>query len=281
MFNPVPALAAAVIWAFSPIYYRGFLGKFELLNLNFLRTSLSAAVLFVPAILFGSGFGAGLGYAVLSGLVTLGMGDTMFLLAIRETGASIAAPVVYTYVLMVQFVGVALGQVIPYANIVAAVMVVAGVFILSRGGEGKPRAKGVAFALSGALLWTAGQEMIQLATSAGGDVLTVTFVRNATAALALGVALLVTGKARSWPRGLSAKDKGFVATIIVSDLTVGSLLFVYSISTIGVALTVIVTSLSPFITQVSSRALGKESPSPKDFLGGALIVAALVIAVAL
>ena len=281
MFNPLPALGAAIIWAFSPIYYRGFLGRFQLLNLNFLRTSLSAAVLFVPAILLGSGFGAGLGYAVLSGLVTLGMGDTMFLLSIRETGASIAAPVVYTYVLLVQFVGVALGQVIPYANILAAVMVVSGVFLLSRGGEGKPRAKGVAFALAGALLWTVGQEMIQLATNAGGDVLTVTFVRNASAAFALGIALLVTGKARKWPQGLAARDKGFIAIIIVSDLALGSLLFVYSISTIGVALTVIVTSLSPFITQVSSRALGKESPSAKDFAGGALIVAALIIAVAL
>jgi drug/metabolite transporter, DME family len=281
LFNPFPALAAALIWAFSPIYYRGFLGRFELLNLNFLRTGLSAAVLLVPALVFGSGFGAGIGYALLSGLVTLGMGDTMFLLAIRETGASVAAPVVYTYVLMVQFVGVALGQVIPYANIAAALMVVAGVFILSRGGEGKPRAKGVAFALTGALLWTAGQEMIQLATNAGGDVLTVTFVRNAAAATALGIALLLTGKARKWPRGLSSREIGFVAIIIVSDLVLGSLLFVYSISTIGVALTVIVTSLSPFITQVSSRALGKESPSAKDYAGGALIVAALVIAVAL
>jgi len=281
LFNPLPALLAAIIWAFSPIYYRGFLGRFQLLNLNFLRTSLSAAVLFVPAILLGSGFGAGLGYAVLSGLVTLGMGDTMFLLSIRETGASIAAPVVYTHVLLVQFVGVALGQVIPYANILAAVMVVSGVFILSRGGEGKPRAKGVAFALAGALLWTVGQEMIQLATNAGGDVLTVTFVRNASAAFALGIALLVTGKARKWPQGLAARDKGFIAIIIVSDLALGSLLFVYSISTIGVALTVIVTSLSPFITQVSSRALGKESPSAKDFAGGALIVAALIIVVAL
>jgi DME family drug/metabolite transporter len=270
-----------MIWAFSPIYYRGFLGRFGLLNLNFLRTSLSATVLFVPAFLLGWGFGGGLGYAILSGLVTLGMGDTMFLLAIRETGASVAAPVVYTYVLMVQFVGVALGQAIPYANIIAAAMVVAGVFILSRGGEGKPRARGVAFALAGALLWTAGQEMIQLATSAGGGVLAVTFVRNAAAAIALGAALLLTGDARKWPKGLTAREIGFVAIIIVSDLALGSLLFVYSISTIGVALTVIVTSLSPFITQVSSRALGKESPSARDFAGGALIVAALVIAVAL
>ena len=72
-----------------------------------------------------------------------------------------------------------------------------------------------------------------------------------------------------------------ILTIISSDLVVGSLLFVYSISVIGVALSVILTSLSPLLTQVFARALGKESPSTKDFLGGILIVSALVLAVAL
>ena len=281
MFNPAPALAAATIWSFSPIYYRGFLQKFELLNLNFVRMSMSSAVLLFPALAWGSGFGAGIGYAVISGVVTLGTGDTLFLLAIRETGASVATPVVYIYVLMIQVVGVALGQAVPYANFLAALMVLAGVLVLSRGGGGKPRGRGVAFALAGAVAWTLGQEMIQLATASGGSVLSVTFVRNATAAVALGAALVLTGRTRRWPRGLSTRELGFVTLIVLSDLVVGSLLFVYSISSIGVALTVIVTSISPVATQVASKALGKESPSTKDFFGGILIVAALVIAVAL
>ncbi len=281
MFNPAFALVAALIWAFSPIYYRGFLGRFDFLSFNFLRTSMSAAVLFLPAALLGSGFGAGLSYGVLSGLVTLGIGDSMFLLSIRETGASVAAPVVYIYVLMIQLVGVALGQAVPYGNFVAASMVIAGVFMLSRGGGGRPRAKGITFAIAAAVAWTAGQELIQLATSAGGDVVVVTFTRNASAAVALGFAVLVTGRFRKWPSGLSARELGVIAFFILSDLVVGSLLFVYSISTVGVALTVILTSLSPLLTQVFSKALGKEAPSARDFAGGALIVAALVIAVAL
>jgi DME family drug/metabolite transporter len=83
-----------------------------------------------------------------------------------------------------------------------------------------------------------------------------------------------------WPAGLSLWEYGFVLGIIVSDLAMGSMLFVYSVSTIGVALTVILTSLSPLLTQLFARALGKESPSPKDFVGGVLIVAALILAVA-
>ena len=232
----------------------------------------------LPTALFGSGFGAGLGYGVISGVVTLGIGDSMFLLSIRQTGASVAAPVVYTYVLMIQLAGFALGQVVPYSNFVAASMVVLGVYILSRGGDGRPRARGIAFALVAAVAWTVGQELIQAATSAGGDFLVVTFARNAAAALALGLALLATGKFRAWPSGLARREVGTIAFFILSDLVVGSLLFVYSISTVGVALTVIVTSLSPLMTQVFSRALGKESPSRQDFAGGALIVAALVLA---
>lgn len=106
-----------------------------------------------------------------------------------------------------------------------------------------------------------------------------TFVRDASAAAALGVAFLLAGSARSWPRGLGLREYSFMVVVTVSDLVAGSSLFVYSISTLGVALTVILTSISPVLTQVFARALGKESPSKRDLLGGALVVSALVLAV--
>jgi DME family drug/metabolite transporter len=280
LFNPAFALGAALIWAFSAIYYRGFLGKFEFLGFNFLRTAMSSSVLLVPALVLGGGFGPGSGYAIASGMATLGFGDSMFLLAIRETGASVAVPVTYSYVLMVQLVGVVIGQVVPYGNLVAAVMVIAGVFILSKSGDGVPRAKGIAFGIAAAVGWTAGQELIQLATKTGGSILMVTFTRNASAAIVLGIVFLLSGRIKRWPRGLTAAQFGIIAFFILTDLVVGSLLFVYSISTIGVAVTVILTSVSPLLTQVFSRWLGKETPSGRDFAGGALIVGALVLAVA-
>ena len=106
------------------------------------------------------------------------------------------------------------------------------------------------------------------------------FTRDLGAALALAAAVLLTKRASHWPSGISWREYGLICAFTVSDLAVGSSLFVYSISTIGVALTVILTSLSPLLTQVMAKALGKESPSPRDFAGGMLIVAALVLAVA-
>lgn len=279
MFEPVYALIPAVIWAFSPIYYRVFMGKFDFLTLNLVRTSLAAATLVIPAIYFG--FNAALLYALASGFLSLTVGDSLFLLGVREMGASIAAPVVYTYVLLVQLTAPAVGEVVPITNLVAAVMVVAGVYILSRGSGGAPRAKGVAFALGASLSWTVGQDFISLATSSGGNFVSVTFARDLAAATGLAVALLATGRARSWPKGIGAREFAFIAFIAITDLVVGSLFFVYSISLVGVALTTILTSLSPLLTQVFSRALGKEAPSRRDFAGGVLIVGALVLALAL
>lgn len=279
MFEPVYALIPAVIWAFSPIYYRVFMTRFDFLTLNLLRTSLAAIVLVIPAFYFG--FSSAIIYGLASGLVSLTLGDSLFLLGIREMGASVAAPVVYTYVLLVQLTAPMVGEVVPLVNLVAALMVVAGVFVLSRGGGGTPRAKGIAFALAASLAWTLGQDFIGLATSAGGNFVSVAFARNLAAAAGLGVAVLATRRLKSWPRGVGVKEFGFLAFIAITDLVFGSVLFIYSISLVGVALTTILTSLSPLLTQLFSRALGKEAPTRKDYVGGILIVAALVIALSL
>lgn len=279
MPNPAYAIVASFIWAFSPIYYRAFMKKFDFLQLNLLRTTLSAAVLATPAILLG--LGAGVEYALLSGVVTLAVGDSLFLLSIGEMGASIATPVVYTYVFFVQLTATTVGETVPASNLAAAIMVVGGVFLISRGGGAKPRARGIALAVAAALVWTAGQDLIRVATNAGGNVVGIAFVRVLSASVALAAAALATGRIRAWPRGYSGKQYGFLALVAVSDLALGSVLYVYSISLVGVALTVILTSLSPLLTQILSRALGKESPSRRDYAGGALIVAAVVLAVIL
>ena len=278
MPNPAYALGAALIWAITSIYYRGFLSKLSFLNFNLLRTSSAAAALAMPVIyLWDSN---GLGFAALSGVITLACGDSFFLLSLREVGASVASPVAYTYVLMIQFLGAAVGQVIPFANFAAAAMVVVGVYLLSKGGSEKRRPEGMAFAICAAIVWTIGQELVQTSTNAGGNFVVIGFTRDSGAALELLVAVLLTRKVRPWPSGLPLRQYGMMCAFTISDLAIGSSLFVYSVSSVGVALTVILTSLSPLLTQVIAKALGKESPSPRDFAGGVVIVAALVLAVA-
>jgi DME family drug/metabolite transporter len=277
LLDPTYALLAALIWAFSPIYYRTFLNKFDFLSLNLLRTSLAAGLLALPAIYVGNQ--NGITYALLSGSITLALGDSLFLLSVAEMGASIATPVVYIYVLLVQFSAGAVGETVPFANAVAAVLVLTGIFSLSLGRSGKPRAKGVTLAVVAAVVWTAGQDLIRLATGAGGNPVVITFSRNFAAAIVLAIVGFGMKRVNLRPLGMKKRDYGVLVSVALSDLALGSLLFVYSISVVGIATTVILTSLSPLLTQIFSRALGKESPSKTDFLGGILIVASLMIAV--
>ena len=144
LVNPIPALIAASIWAFSPIYYGVYLKKFEMLTLNFIRTSLGAGVLLLPALYFG--FQEGAIFAVLSGVITLAVGDSLFLISIREVGASVATPVVYTYVLLIQLTAFSVGESVLATNIVSATLIIVGVLLLSRGGRA-PRIKGIMIAL--------------------------------------------------------------------------------------------------------------------------------------
>lgn len=127
---------------------------------------------------------------------------------------------VYTYVLMIQFVGAAVGQSIPCANFASAVMVIAGVYLLSKGGRGSLRPKGMAFAISAGIVWTVGQEFVQASTNAGGSFLAVAFARDLSASLALAMAVSVTRKTRPWPSGLSLKSDTSICALAVSDLAI-------------------------------------------------------------
>ena len=276
LVNPIPALIAALIWAFSPIYYRVYLKKFDMLTLNFIRTSLGASVLLIPAFYFGFQQGAAL--AILSGVVTLAVGDSLFLIAIREVGASVATPVTYTYVLLIQLTAFSVGESVVLTNIVSAALIILGVFLLSRGGGQVPRVKGIVIALGASVIWTVGQDLLKLSSSAGLQFVSLAFVRDGSAAIALGLTLLVWGRPLSIRKKITRREGGYLALVSISDLALGSAIYVYSVSTTGLALTVILTSVSPFLTQVFSKLLGKETPTNRDILAGSLIVLALLIA---
>ena len=79
--------------------------------------------------------------------------------------------------------------------------------------------------------------------------------------------------------GFGAKRHAWLAALSVADTAAGTSFFIYSLTLVGLNTTILLTSLSPFLTQVSSKALGKEKPGANDLLAGALIVATLVLTV--
>jgi len=229
----------------------------------------------VPFLVIGSI--QGLPYAVASGAIVLVAGDTCYFYGVKYAGASVAAPVAYTDVLLTQFSATLVGEPLRPIFLVSSCLVIAGIFVLSRGERRGLRFKGVALALGASILWTAGQTVLKTATSDGANPLSLTFMRIGGAVVVLGIVFAIrrpTGSVR-----FGVRKHAWLAALSVADTAVGTSLFVYSLSLVGLNMTILLTSPSPFLTQVFSKALGKEKPGVNDLLAGSLIVVALVLTI--
>ena len=90
----------ALIWSIVPIVYKDYLFSNSTFTVNFYRMLFASLALSIPFIIFG--FNEGIIYGMLRGILTLAIGDTFYLFAIRKIGASIATPISYTYVFFSQ-----------------------------------------------------------------------------------------------------------------------------------------------------------------------------------
>jgi EamA-like transporter family. len=275
MFKEISIIAIfpAMIWAIAPILYKDFLIENTVLKVNLYRMFFASLALLFPFIVLG--YNEGIFYGILSGILTLVIGDSFYLLAIKKIGASIAAPVAYTYVFFSQFAATFLGEEINYKYFLSATLILIGIFVLSRGGKFKLRLLGVIFALGASLSWTLGQSMIKLATIYNMNPISIAFSRTFSACLALALICLFVEK--SLRINLKGNKQLVLASISISDLALGSSLFILSIALAGLAITIILTSSSPLITQIIAKIAGKETPTLRDIIGGSLIVFALIL----
>jgi len=268
------ALFPALIWAISPIIYADILKKNETLKVNFYRMLFASIALSIPFFIFG--FNEGIFYAIASGLLTLAIGDSLYLLSISRIGASIAAPLSYTYVFFSQIAASFLGEKITPIYFVSSLLIIAGVSLLARGNGKQLRLGGVLLALACATFWTLGQSMIKLATIEEMNPISIAFARTSSACVTLSIlAFIRNGNLRL---NINRRQLSFFGSIAIADLALGSSIFILSIGLAGLALTIIITSASPLFTQIIAKVSGRENPTMMDFIGGGLIVLALIFA---
>jgi DME family drug/metabolite transporter len=275
MSESVPAVTSSALWAFCPIYYRDYFLRYDTPTINLLRLCYGGLAMLVPFLVIGSS--QGLPYAVASGAIVLVAGDTCYFYAVKFAGASVAAPVAYTDVLLTQFTATVVGEPLRPIFLVSSCLVILGIFILSRGERTILRSKGIALALAASILWTTGQTVLKVAANGTANPLSLTFMRIGGAVVVLGIVYIVRR-----PRGtlsLGVRRHAWLAALSTADTALGTSLFIYSLSIVGLNMTMLLTSPSPFLTQVFSKALGKEKPSVNDLVAGAIIVAALALAV--
>jgi DME family drug/metabolite transporter len=180
------ALAAAAIWALVIFLYKRHMESLDAAAVNFSRL-LYVAVLLASTALFIEP-APGLWAAVVSGVVTLFVGDSLYFYAIHKVGGSVAAPLAYTYIVMAQYFALLLGEEVSQWLFLSSILAVAGVSLLAGGGGARLSPLGLA-AAAAALLWSLGMMAVKLAVLGSANPLAVAYLRTASACAALGLYL--------------------------------------------------------------------------------------------
>lgn len=270
MEDILPALGAALIWAYASVAYRDYVGRIGVLRLNFLRMLYTSLALLAPAVYLGLGRGAL--YAALSGVLSLALGDSLYLKALGTAGVSVAVPAAFSYIILEQFMAVPLGEPLRASYLAAAVLVVFGVYLLAAG-AGRGSLAGVLYALGAALAWSAGYAAVKVAGVSGVGPIPIAFAR-VVAALPV---LAVLGGARGAGQAVRETWRSALPVIAVLDLGGGAALFAYSTVEIGLGPTVIALGAVPLASQLISRALGRERPTLREYAAALLILSAIAI----
>jgi len=206
---------------------------------------------------------------VVSVLILLVVGDTLYFRSLNLAGVSWAMPVagvnpLWAILLAALFVD----EPLTWSLLLGALLVVAGVTLLSRpemhstnGQAIEPAAlrKGLLIALLVSLLWGAGQVTLKPAT-AGMHSVVANSIRQP---LAMFILLAINLRTGLW-KELRHLDRRSWALILLASFVgtgVGTLFFVMAIQTLGAGRTAVITSTSPLLAIPFSMAMLRERPT--------------------
>jgi uncharacterized membrane protein len=208
-------------------------------------------------------------WLVVSVLILLVVGDTLYFRSLNLAGVSWAMPVaginpLWAILLAALFVD----EPLTWSLLLGALLVVAGVTLLSRpemhssnGQDIEPaaRRKGLLIALLVSLLWGAGQVTLKPAT-AGMHSVVANSIRQP---LAMFILLAINLRTGLW-KELRRLDRRSWAMILLASLVgtgVGTLFFVMAIQTLGAGRTAVITSTSPLLAIPFSMTMLREKPT--------------------
>ncbi len=275
LIGEAAALSAALVWAYASVAYKPFIERYGALRVNVMRTLYASLAAVVPSVLLGLERPAAL-WAMASGAVSLGAGDTMYLASIGLVGVSVAVPVSYTFIILGELMAIAVGERLTPLLALGGVLVLAGTALVSRGPRGRARPAGIALALAAAVAWALGWVMIRVADVGGLSPVSSAFLRAATA----GLILAALGFARG--ERLGEAFRSTVTTrlplVAAADLAGGSALFALALGVAGVDRSMVVIGSMPLFAQAIAWASGSERPSLVEVAGATLIVVAVAMA---
>jgi DME family drug/metabolite transporter len=287
MIGELAALGAAVSWTVSAMLYRKALQQTKPISANIVRLSCTSAVLLMLLVV-AAGFGglaaARLDVVVLaavSGMVGLGLGDTLYMVSLKLVGVARAVPITCTYPLFNLLWAAFTGEKVTWPLVLGAVIIFLGIWLLSQekgNGDGQERSKslvrGIAAALVTAVLWSVSIAMMGKAveeTPSLNDALIINTVRTcAVAAVLLALSPMIDRQ-----RNFLKMKRRTVATLIAGGIValgLGWFFLAYSFTRIPEPQAVPISSTTPLFSTLAAVVLLRERVTARNVLGSVIVV---------
>ena len=261
MMGAVYALTAALVWAGSSAILKSLTTRIDTLSLNMLR--LSVASLLLLAVISLSGRGTEfintplmpLVYLIISGVIALAIGDTIFIKSLSYLNVSQALPIaqcsnpVFTMFLAASL----LGESFTWVTGLGAFFVLLGIYLITStritpGTNSTPKrisGKGIILALIAGAAWSIAAVTLKLGVI-DMDPLVAAAIRMSSATIVLlPFALSQRKRGALQLRKYGSRSLALALTSGLIDYGVGMVFFIIAIQLIGAGKTVVLAATSP------------------------------------
>ncbi|RLG76088.1 MAG: EamA family transporter [Thermoprotei archaeon] len=272
------AATAAILWALNPALIKIGAERLDALLFNALRVLASLPLL------------AGLAvyrrvnmpqnpvvwlYILIATVIGVGIGDLLYIIATKHIGGGRAVTISYTYIFVSQGLAtLTLGEEVTNRLVLGSSIALIGIWLVAKEGDKNGNTlKGCAAALGAALAWGIGSIVNKMALKYI-DALELAFLRMLVLTLILSPVYI---------RHLrSLGDRLALIISIVSGVLSFSIalpLFLFAIDVVGVAVTVLVTALTPVLGRVFAHIMAKEAVTVRGISGTLLTAVGIVLGI--
>ena len=282
MLGEVVGLIPAIFWAISPLFYKRGLRNLNPIfgntiralpatiltfTMSFLLLGVDGSLLLPPQTLFAS---------ILSGSIGLGLGDLFYLISIKQVGAARAVTITSSYPLITLLLSyLLLGEEIDWYIGLGTVLVVLGIaFISLDEADSKIGFRGIMVALLAAFFWSISIILAGILPSQGHPVAVNSWRLIGLTAFSLAPFLFAYRNS-----GAPLLDKyslGYLAFGGLIGLSLGWIVFIYSIELIGLSRATTLSSVSPIFTAVGEFMIERKFKG-RIMLGSALTTLGVVL----
>ncbi|MEM3566613.1 MAG: DMT family transporter [Candidatus Bathyarchaeia archaeon] len=297
MIGELAALGAAICWTFSAVLYKKALAETKPVSANVVRCAGTSLVLVLVSALLGKTHVFVslpvhiILLASISGVIGLGLGDTLYMNSLEILGVARAVPITCTYPLFsLVWAYLFAGEALTLPVVFGALAIVFGIWLLTSEEKGhkinnnderwvKLRVKGFVFALAAAIAWSVSISMINLAVKASSG-LEQAYAINTFRLVAVAIflsALSPFSGVKRFVRGMRLKIVGMLLAGGLIAIGLGWFFLTTSFIYIPEAQAVPISSTTPLFSALSGVVFLREKVTARIAVGSIMVVVGIFL----